>query len=347
MIHIDGSQKSGSGTILRYSVSLATLLRNGLHITNIRARRRKPGLRPQHLRSVLACQQMCEGKVVGARVGAREITYRPGRQIRGGRYEFDIGTAGSTTMLAAQVLPLACFADQPTHLKISGGLFQDWAPNAFHMQHVLFPLLRRMGIQADLQIIRPGYVPRGGGVIEVVVRPVRGPLKPLRLIERGRVMKVEGVALSSHLQKRRVSERMAEVCGELLRKAGYEPEISVLYDTTAVQRGATLAVWAVTDTGCILGADRAGKLGRSSESIGEHVAKTLLADLATGATVDRFLADQLILYAALAQGKTEYVIPRMTEHVDTNLWLVEEILGVKTAVRDGRVQIEGVGYKKS
>ena len=74
------------------------------------------------------------------------------------------------------------------------------------------------------------------------------------------------------------------------------------------------------------------------------MAGTLTEDLAAGATVDRYLADQLIFYAALADGVSEYRVPRLTEHVETNLWLVETILGAKTEVNGNLVKIQGVGF---
>ena len=187
MIYIDGSAKSGSGTIVRYAIALASLLGEELHIDNIRAKRDKPGLRPQHLASVRACAQMCNAHVEGAAVNSEEIIYKPGRSIKGGYYQWEIGTAGSTTLLVMTLLPLALFADKETTVKVSGGLFQDFAPSAHHMQHVLFPTLRKMGIKAEIEVIRPGYVPRGGGIIQVSIKPVDGGIKPLKLLEHGKV----------------------------------------------------------------------------------------------------------------------------------------------------------------
>jgi len=135
---------------------------------------------------------------------------------------------------------------------------------------------------------------------------------------------------------------MAARCRELL--AGDAPvEIDVLRDSTAPQRGAALFLGAETTTGCILGADRAGKRGRRSEAIAEFVVSSLREDLAAGATVDRHLADQLIPFAALAGGTTRYRVPAMTDHVDSNLWLVETILGARTAREGNVISIEGVG----
>ena len=344
MIYVDGAQKSGSGTIVRFAVGLATLLGEELCLTNIRAKREKPGLRPQHLKAIQALQQICRGSLNGGEVGSKEIRFKPGREIKGGYYQWDIGTAGSTALLAMTLLPAACFSTGTIGFRISGGLFQDFAPSAYHMQHVLFSVFQKMGITAGLKIVRPGYVPRGGGVIEVTVEPVTGKIKPFRLTSQGNVTEIEGIALSSHLKQRGVSERMVKKCSEVLGSNGYNAQIEIVHDTLALQRGAVLAIYAKTSSGCIIGADRAGEPRRTSEDIGKYVARSLIEDLSTGATVDRYLADQLIFYAALADGVSEYRIPRLTEHVETNLWLVESMLGAKTEVNKNLVKIQGIGY---
>ncbi len=343
MILIDGSVRSGSGTIVRHAVALASLLGKGITIKNIRAGRPKPGLRAQHLRAVQACREMCDGKVAKASPGSEEIIYEPGERFIGGDYTWDIGTAGSTIMMAQTLLPVACFADQPSRFRLEGGVFQDFAPSAYHMRFVLLPVLRQMGVRAELDIIRPGYVPRGGGIIEMRVEPV-AKLKALALTGQGEILNIAGLALSSHLSGKRVSSRMASECRRVLKLQGYDAEIQEVEDDSASQEGAALAVYAETARGGRIGFDRAGRAGRSSESIGRYVAEGLAADIATGAAVDRYAADQLIMYAALAEGVTTYSVPRMTDHMDTNLWLVEELLGARTKSYGNVLEIEGVGF---
>ena len=140
---------------------------------------------------------------------------------------------------------------------------------------------------------------------------------------------------------------MVSKCNQVLKSKGYRAQIEVIYDTLALQRGAALAIYAETSSGGIIGADRAGEPRRTSEDIARYVAENLVEDLATGATVDRYLADQLIFYAALADGVSEYRIPRLTEHVETNLWLVDTILGAKTEVNHNLIRIHGVGLQIS
>jgi RNA 3'-terminal phosphate cyclase (ATP) len=347
VLEIDGSEKSGSGTIVRVALGLAALVGREVRVVNIRAQRPNPGLRRQHVAAARALAELCGGSLEGDAVGSQALTFRPGRAVRGGRYHWDIGSAGSTIMMAMSLLPLACFADTTCRFRIQGGLFQDFAPSAFHMQRVLLPTLFLMGVRAELHIERPGYVPAGGGVVEVTVRPVRRALAPLVIPQRrGRVKAIRGVALSSHLEGRQVSRRMAESCAALLAQRGLRPEIDVLNDDTAAQAGAALAVVAETKDGLLLGADRAGAPRRTSEAIGRSVAQALLADLDSGASVDRHLSDQLVVFAALASGESHYSVPRVSEHLETNLWLAETVAGAHTAIEGDLVRVEGIGHER-
>lgn len=346
MITIDGAQQSGSGTIVRYAVALAVLLGRPVRVFNARKRRRSPGLRPQHVTSILACAAMCGASTDGVSTGSPEFTFVPGSRISGGTYEWDIGTAGSTTMLAFSILPPACLADGPTRARIEGGVFQDYAPSPYQLRHVLAALLQGMGVTIDLEVTRPGYVPRGAGVIQLTVTPVPRGLLPVSLMEPGVFREVRGIAISSHLAQRHVSDRMASVCEEQLKAADLSCSIDRIDDTTAQHAGANLAIWAESTTGCRLGADRAGAIGRSSETIGTFVAKTFLQDLRSGATVDRHVADQLVLFAALAHGTSRYIVPRETEHLATNLWLVGQF-GARGMVERRQVAIEGLGLTRA
>jgi len=354
MRQIDGGHKSGSGTIVRDAISFSVLTNENLHISNIRTKREQPGLRSQHLSGVEACRQICNGRIEGAEIGSKEVKFWPGEKLYGGDFYFDIGTAGSTALLTLTLLPIAIFCEKPAIFHITGGLFQDFAPSAYYLNHVLFPVLYQMGTNAELTIVRPGYYPKGHGLITVKTKPMKRPLRPVTFLEQGRISKINGWALSSMLESRKVSDRMAESCQMILTANGYNPAIKVAYDAkenpafskASLQAGASLVIWAKTSSGCLLGSDMAGALKRSAEVIGKLVAKNLLDDIHTGATVDRYLADQLIPFCALADGISEYLIPRVTQHVETRLWLVEEILGAKTRIENNRVTIEGIGYKR-
>src|SRR5512134_3043934 len=172
MLTIDGSRYSGSGSIVRQAVAFSALTSRAIHVVNARAKRDKPGLRPQHIRVVEAIAELVEGRTEGLAQGSQEFTFRPGSLKTGRHYHWDIGSAGSTTMLALGILPVLAFAASPTAVELRGGLFQDFAPSVFHLEHVLLPILREMGLHAEVEIERPGYVPRGDGILRLVITPL-------------------------------------------------------------------------------------------------------------------------------------------------------------------------------
>jgi RNA 3'-terminal phosphate cyclase (ATP) len=341
MLQIDGAQQLGSGTLVRFAVVLSGLTGRPVEIVNARAGRPKPGLRPQHVAAVRACAALCEARVEGVAVGSSALRFHPSGRIHGGSRAFAVGTAGSASMLALTLLPLAAFADRVLEARIEGGVFQDFAPSPLHMRFVLLPILERMGLRASLEVARPGYVPTGGGQLLLRVAPARPALAPLALLEPGRVEEVAGVALSSHLTGRRVSERMAQTCEAVLVGAGLRCAIERVDDDRAPQPGASLCVWAESSTGCRFGADRAGARRRSSEAIGRVVAKRFLADVASGGTTDRHLADQLVLFAALARGTSRWTPPRWTPHLASNLWLAE-LFGAAVRRVGRSVEVRGI-----
>lgn len=344
LLTIDGSRYSGSGTIVRQAVAFSALTGQSIHVFNARAKRDKPGLRPQHIRVVEAVAELVNGRTEGVEQGSQEFTFRPGPLKTGRRYCWDIGSAGSTTMLGLGILPVLAFAAARVTVELRGGLFQDFAPSVFHLQQVLLPMLHAMGLHAEVEIGRPGYVPRGEGILSLAVAPLTEPFRDIIREEPGPVTGMWGIALSSHLEERRVSQRMADAARDVLAKAGHQVEIEVRNDTESLQAGAALALFADREGAVRLGADRAGALRRSAESIGRHVAKQLLDDLKSGVTLDRFAADQIIPFAALAAGESRFIIPTVTDHVLTSAWLAETFLDAHVSINGQRLVIHGVGF---
>ena len=345
MLEIDGSLYSGSGTLVRHAVTLSALTGQAVHITNCRVRRQNPGLRAQHTWVAEAIRQLTNGETEGNHLGSRDLVFRRGPADMRRQYTWDIGSAGSTVLLALAVLPYLAVAPHAVEVELHGGLFQDFAPSFYHLRYVMLPLLERMGLQVEAKMQRPGYVPRGQGVISMSVRPPSGKLRPIVQDRETPVRRVWGIALSSHLESRNVSQRMTAAAQEELKAAGYDAEFELINDSSAVQAGAALAAFADREGGPRLGADRAGAHGRRSEDIGKHVARQLLEDIRAGATVDRFAADQIIAFAALADGESRLLIPQVTEHLTSDGWLVEKFLGARLELKGNLMTIHGVGFR--
>jgi len=336
VLEIDGSQKSGSGTILRLSVALASILKEPLHIYNIRQKRPQPGLRPQHLEAVLTAAKICGAEVKGAEVGSREIWYTPG-EISGGEIRAEIGTAGSIPMLIMTVLPICVFAKRRVRLRIvRGGTDVRNSPTINYMHHVFLPALREMGVDASITVHKYGYYPKGMGEVTLEVEPSTS-LKPLKLEECGEIKIVKGVSVCTFLADRKVAERQAKAADAFLAAQGYKTQIKIVNDrSNPFQKGSSIVLWAETTKKAFLGADAIGELRKTSEKVGREAAEKLYDELAAKPTVDTHLADMLIPYIALAKGNSAYTTRKITEHLETNIWLAEKILNTEIRVTKTR-----------
>jgi RNA 3'-terminal phosphate cyclase (ATP) len=332
MLEIDGSQKSGSGTILRLSIALATIKQEPLHIYNIRHKRRRPGLCPQHLESVNTASKLCNAETEGAKLGSHEMWFKPNSIIHG-EVKAEIGTAGSISMLLLTVLPICAYAKGGVSVHVvNGGTDVPYAPTINYLEHVFLPVLERMGLKASLSVKSFGYYPKGMGEALLNVNPV-SQLRPLYIEEFGEIEEIEGVSVCTFLEKQKVAERQAEAATKILRNCGYDTKIRVLNDrSNLLQKGSSITLWAKTGKGALLGGDAIGEIRKSSEAVGREAAENLLKETEAKATVDVHLADMLVPYIALANGTSTYLTREITEHIDTNIWLTEKILDVKIQV---------------
>lgn len=124
---IDGSMGEGGGQILRTSLSLAAITGTEIVIEKIRGKREKPGLRRQHLTCVKAVAEVCGAKVSDVIVGSRELEFAP-NAIKASDYRFDVGTAGSVTLVAQTIIPVLLKADGVSTVTITGGTHVPFAP---------------------------------------------------------------------------------------------------------------------------------------------------------------------------------------------------------------------------
>ncbi len=353
MIEVDGSMGEGGGAVLRTALGLSAVSWKPVHIYNIRAKRTKPGLQPQHLRGVEALSKLTNARVEGLELHSKELKFEPSA-IEGGRYRVDIGTAGSTTLILQILMPAAAFARKPVEVEITGGTDNPFAPPIDFLKHITLPTLRKMGYQGEAECVQRGHYPRGGGIVRAHIEPVE-KLQALRLTEPGRVVHIAGVAHCVRLPAH-IATRMAHAASMALIKAG-QAKVDIKAESYPPTRdphlgpGTGMTLWAETEGGTIIGASSLGKRGKQAEQVGREAAESLLKQLQTGCAVDRHLTDQLVPYLALAEGTSEIMSAELTSHALTNIALVKQILGVKFEVeggrgQSGRIRVEGLGFAR-
>jgi RNA 3'-terminal phosphate cyclase (GTP) len=334
MIEIDGSYGEGGGQVLRTAVALAAYLGTPCRIHNIRRGRPKPGLRPQHEAGVKALAALCNAEVAGVHVGSEEITIKPGR-IAGGILRIDVGTAGAIGLILQSLMLPAIKALSPLRLTIIGGTDVPWAPTIGYVTEVTLPVLGRVGYCGALAMTKRGYFPRGGG--EVSVRLTGGILSPLQLLERGAIRMIQGRSHASNaLRQRRVAERQQEGAMAILQKSGVPSEIEVEYKPTA-SPGSGIDLWALAQNTC-LGANALGARGKRAEEVGAEGAAALLRQINSGAALDEWMGDQILPFLAVAGGESTISITRITEHLRTNLWVINHFLPLKTQIKEEKTR---------
>lgn len=302
-LDIDGSSGEGGGQILRTSLSLSLVTGQPFRLRDIRANRETPGLRPQHLRAVTAAAQLGQAKVHGAEVGSRELFFQPqvfGRQIPAGRYHFDIGTAGSSSLVLQTVLPALLCADGPSTITVLGGTYNTKAPPFDFVDRVFAAALRRLGVGLSLRMLQPGFYPQGGGhiVAEVVPPPSLGQLAKLDLRTRGALLHKQATVVSARLPDH-VAERELACLRELLAW----PDSSFVVRSLPRSRSPGNIVLVelqsehITEiVSCV------GERGVPAEEVARTAAEEALAYLRSEVPVGEHLADQLLLPLALGQG---------------------------------------------
>jgi RNA 3'-terminal phosphate cyclase (ATP) len=318
-VRIDGSYGEGGGQVLRTSLAMAALTGRAVEIGNIRAGRPKPGLAAQHLTGCRAVAAITSGTLIGAEMGSVQLRFEPG-PVQAGQFEFAVGTAGATTLVLQALLPALAFGPGETTLVLHGGTHVSWSPPFEYLRDVFLPALAEMGLQVEVELVRPGWYPEGGGTIHVRVAPVR-ELRPIIWPERGERRLIECVSGTSGLPDH-VAERQLRSAVEALGRAGLQPRTRV-WRAPARGKGSFCFVRAVFAPG-LGGHSALGARGKPAEQVGAEAAEAFLAFLGSPAAVDYHLADQLLPYLALSRGESNLAVETVTSHLLTNAWVVQQ-----------------------
>lgn len=325
-LRIDGAEGEGGGQVVRTALGLSLVTGRAVRLVNIRARRERPGLRRQHLTAVEAAARIGSARVEGARVGSTELDFAPGA-VRPGDHAFDVGSAGSVTLVLQTVLPALLLADAPSRVTLFGGTHNPLAPPFEFLSRVFLPALARMGARVRVELLRHGFFPAGGGEVRAVVDPA--PLAPLHLAERGGVVRRRAVALVSNLPLS-IAERE-------LRTVGWEDSEARPVESAGPGNVVMLEVASEHASELVTAFGRKGLPA-------EHVAAAALAEaeryLAADVPVGEHLADQLMVPVALAGGCFRTV--PLSSHARTNARVIERFLPGRFVVSD-LVRWEGAG----
>ncbi|MEN6375832.1 MAG: RNA 3'-terminal phosphate cyclase [Smithella sp.] len=322
IIEIDGNYGEGGGQILRTALSLSCLQQIPFKIYNIRKRREKPGLMPQHLTAVRAAQLVTDAEVIGDHKGSIELTLSPNR-LKGGDIFYDIGTAGSTSLVFQTLIPALAFGcNQKSAVTLKGGTHVPFSPSFHYLNEVFAPMLSMLGMDVKFKIISYGFYPRGGGEVRMEIHPVR-KIMPLILLERGRVTELTGISgvgnLPLSIAERQKNAALAYIAGRM--KPFARPIRIDLQNVPGPAQG-TFIFLKMHSEHSSAGFTALGARGKPAEKVGQEAAMDLVDFFSSGAPVDQYLADQIVLYLAMCEEESEFVAANISQHLLTNLWVI-------------------------
>ncbi len=332
-IEIDGSYGEGGGQILRTAVALSAVTGKPCKIKNIRANRRSPGLKAQHLTALNAVGKLCDAEIKGNEPGSTEVEFTP-HEIKGGSLSLNVGTAGSTALVLQALMVPAIHCGKPLDINIKGGTLNKWAPSMYYFQNVFLFLLRKIGYNADIIIKKHGFYPKGGGLVEAKIEP--SMVRAMNWLESGKLLEVSGLCLSSNdLQEAKVAERMQKIARlGIFKEFQKSPKIRTEYVENE-STGCGIGLAAVYGNS-VIGADAIGEPGKRAEKVAKEVLEELIEAHSKGAALDKHMADQIIPYMALGtlndKKESSVKVADITGHVRTNIWVVEKFLPVRFSI---------------
>jgi RNA 3'-phosphate cyclase len=340
-LELDGSHGEGGGQIVRTACALSALTGVSCRISNIRAGRKQPGLRPQHCTALSGLASLCGAETSPIQVGTTEVFFAPGA-LRAASLDLDTGTAGSVGLVLQSLLLAGMGLPGPWRAVIRGGTDVPASPSCDYVHNVKAVILARMGYRVGLRILRRGYYPKGGGIVQVQLDPPEGLLEGLDLPVATETTGSYGVShASSGLSQRRVAERQRRQALRALTDLLHIPsKIAVEYGPTR-SAGSGLVVWART-TDSVAGASSLGAPQKPAEQVADEAVEMLMRTYHTRASVDPWLGDQILPYMALSRGPTVISVPYLTRHMQTNMWVIQRFLNVRFGCeeQDQRIRIE-------
>jgi RNA 3'-terminal phosphate cyclase (ATP) len=315
LISIDGSQGEGGGQVLRTALTLSAVTGRGFEITKIRARRARPGLRPQHEAAVRAAALACGARTSGVFEGSPDLRFEPA-QAESGDFRFEIATAGAATLVAQTVLPILATASGSSRVDVQGGTHVPLSPPFPFFARHWSQVVRRLGLDTSHELVRAGFYPRGGGEIRARVQPWSRPGAALVMESRGRLLAVRGVSAAAKLKDAVAARQRDAAQARLWEARRLEVEWEVL-DLAADSPGSSLYLEAEFEAG------RAafswlGERGLRPELLGDRAARHALRFLGDeSSAVDPHLADQLVVPLCLSGGGGRVTTSEVTSHLET------------------------------
>jgi RNA 3'-terminal phosphate cyclase (ATP) len=376
-IHLEGTALEGGGQLLRVATCLSALTSTPVNVTNIRGKRSGGGgLKAQHLTSVQWLGHASNARMSGVGLKSKQMTFTPRSRgtnelewRNGGEVHIKQNTPGSVSLVLQAVLPYMLFAnlssahaeaEERIRVRLTGGTNVSNSPSCDYIEQVLAPMLSLIGIpQIETQTHSRGWSQGGSrlGRVTYSITPLDKPLPAFQLCDRGHVTSIRATIIAPQHAEQRFRDEldgMFELRGPKIF-ASTQPDVEITFEDSKHEKRYYLLLVATTTTGIKLGRDwlydhvvKEGKSDTVILNIVKRVSDHLVEELDHGGCVDEYMRDQLVVFQALAVGKSnvyggkkkEMLVPPSL-HAQTAHWVAKEVIDVHFE-NDG--SCEGIGF---
>jgi RNA 3'-terminal phosphate cyclase (ATP) len=332
-LKINGAFGEGGGQIVRTAVTLSCITKKPIILENIRHNRKNPGLKPQHLTAIRILQKICNAKVEGVEIGSTSFKFIP-NSVNDSTLREDIGTAGSISLIFQVLIPVAAICQKKLELLIKGGTDVLWSPTIDYTRYVLREAYSKMGINFSMKVMKRGYYPKGGGEIKLEVIPSK--IKSISLTER-KTKNVKLFCSFSKLSEELIHENIMKIKSKLIEEKFIVE--SIIKKEDAIDSGSSLLIASIEESS-IMGID--SLYDKKTNKFDLDLNKFIQNNLG----VDENLADMLVLPASLSKDMTIFRVPKISNHLKTNLFVTSKITGCRYGIgklpNGFEVRIEGV-----
>lgn len=335
MIEIDGSNLKQGGQLIRTAFALSAITKKDCRFFNIRKSEENPGLTSQQLMGLSPLAQICNAKMEGDKPGSKEIIFIPDNFIETNIFNVKSESAESITlMLQSLILPILFFAKSQKIVFEGGATDTFSSPTTDYFSHIFLKILAKMGLISELKIIRRGYYPEGGAIVEATISPSK--LKKINLITRGNLNNIIAISgASESLKEKKIAERQLAGVREVLGKLKLPLEERIEYYPTLCPGSQICLIAEFENT--IMGADSLGIMGKRAEDVGKEAALELLRESKTSACLDKHLIDLILPYMALAEGKSVIVSFEITDNSKEMMKVIESFLNGSFEIKENTV----------
>lgn len=340
-IVINGSHGEGGSALLRTALCMASLTTQPVRIHSVRGAMRKQGLMPEDLEVLRALEVSCHAQVHGDELGSSEISFGPTRlpQALNARLDpkdYEQGAVPGNALIVLQTLtPVLARTGAYSKLAAHG---ETYNPNTLTydiFERGTLAAYRRLGLYAYPELHSAGFGFGSHGEVSLQIEP--SALSGLPWAERGRLVGAHAVVVTAQLRDG-IGERGAEHARALLSTLRTEVDTET-FEVVAKGPGTYASLFAFFENG-LLSAGAMGARGIRIEDVVGRAFQELSGYLGTDATVDPYLADQLLLPAVISEGRTEFKTPVVTARLQTMAWVIKQFLPIHITIL-GRVSEPG------